>query len=135
MSCSILRHIKNPSLDKICDVATEDTISMKGFCGQYFDNAFCRAGRQCTDGSQCKVKTSKNADDFKSAYNKRFSMDNLPQCKGWKKKKIELEEYDMFEENTSGYSGSDLLIAVGAGIFCGVLGSIYVKRNEKSLYY
>ena len=41
-----------------------------------------------------------------------------------------LGEYNMFEEEQSSYSGSNLLIAMGAGIVCGFLGVFYVKRKE-----
>ena len=47
----------------------------------------------------------------------------------------DLEEYNGFEEHESSYSGSDLLIIMGAGMICGALGVWYVRRNDKSLDY
>ena len=65
--------------------------------------------------------------------NNNYSGDHLPAgCK--LAAEIELGEYNDFEENGSSFSGSDLLIAMGAGIISGVLGAWYVRRNDKRLY-
>ena len=67
--------------------------------------------------------------------NDLYSGKNKPYGCGLLNCQPELEEINLFEEHESGYSGSELLITMGAGMICGVLGFYYVRKNDKALHY
>ena len=101
-----------------------------GRCG-VINQAYCQRGRFCTRWGWCRGWRGVAWGNG----NLRFSGYNLPYNCIKLAFETGLQEYNDFEEHESGYSESDLLITIGAGMICGALGNWYARKNDKSLHY
>ena len=103
---------------------------------------YCGLGKYCSCYGWCGPKEThfmkecyrrKNYDDQYSWY--RMPYLGKEHCYYYRdrskyKESTDLEELSESEQKESGFSGSDLLIAMGAGMVSGFLGLSYVRRKE-----
>ena len=98
-----------------------------------FQKYYCDPGRYCSSLNGCSKDSYYGSNTGNP--NRMYSFNYVPkECQKKLSSEIALEEYG-FEEHERSYSGSEILVTMGAGMVCGALLVWYTRRNDKSLYY
>ena len=105
--------------------------SVNGKCGDVwkdgkFVKVYCNHARYCNPTGACS-NDSFNGTNTQNA-NRMYSFNYVPiDCRKKLSSEIALEEYG-FEEHERSYSGSEILVTMGAGMVCGALLVWYTRR-------